>query len=409
MPANFQLVARTGHPSFLDLPWEKPLEEWDSPRLVNLIRGISRHVVRFVDYDGVLYALKELPERPARREWTLLRRLESQGLPVVEAVGIVTNRGDELDPVLITKHLEYSLPYRTLFSGAAIPDLRTHLLNALAELLARLHIRGFFWGDCSLSNALFRRDAGALTAYLVDAETGELHGQLSDGQRAYDIDIAQMNIVGELLDVDAEVGLPPDLDPDETAEEIVARYAALWHELTREETFGADERFKLDERLHRLNELGYDVEEIQLDATPEGYRLRLEPQVVEPGHHRHRLLRLTGLDAQENQARRMLNDIARYREAEERRQNRPLSESAVASQWRQDVFEPTIAAVPEELWAALPAAELFHQVLEHRWFLSEKARKDVGIDEAVRSYVASELPRRRPERVVLEPPEAPSG
>jgi tRNA A-37 threonylcarbamoyl transferase component Bud32 len=403
--SNFQLVARTGHPSFLDLPWEEPLEDWDSPRLVNLIRGISRHVVRFVEYDGALYALKELPERPARREWTLLRRLEGQGLPVVEAVGVLTSRGDDLDAVLITRHLEYSLPYRALFSGAAIPDLRTHLLNGLVELLARLHIRGFFWGDCSLSNALFRRDAGALSAYLVDAETGELHGQLSDGQRAYDLDIAQTNIVGELLDVDAEVGLPDDLDPDETGAEIVARYTALWSELTREETFGPDERFKLDERLHRLNALGYDVEEIQLDATPGGYRLRLDPHVVEPGHHRHRLLRLTGLDAQENQARRMLNDIARYREAQERKSGRPLPESVVASRWRQEVFEPTIAAVPEELWAALPAAEVFHQVLEHRWFLSEKAGKDVGIDEAVRAYVRGELPKRRPERIVLEVPE----
>jgi len=384
-PANFQLVARTGHPSFLDLPWEQPLEEWESPRLVNLIRGISRHVVRFVDYDGELYALKELPERPARREWTLLRRLAGQDLPVVKAVGIVTARDHDLDAILITKHLEYSLPYRALFSGTAVPDLRTHLLNALAELLTRLHIRGFFWGDCSLSNALFRRDAGALSAYLVDAETGELHGQLSDGQRAYDLDIAQTNVIGELLDVDAEVGLPPDLDPDEIGEEIVRRYDALWEELTRVETFGPDERFRLDERLHRLNELGFDVEEIQLDATPGGYRLRLDPHVVEPGHHRHRLMRLTGLDAQENQARRMLNDIARFREAEERKLGRTLSESVVASRWRQEIFEPTIAKVPEEMWAALPAAEVFHQVLEHRWFLAEQEGKDVEIDEAVRA------------------------
>ena len=402
---QFQLVARTGHPSFLDLPWDLPLEEWESPRIVNLIRGISRHVVRFVEYEGALYALKELPERPARREWTLLRRLEDQSLPVVEAAGIVSAREHELDSVLITRHLEYSLPYRALFAGAAIPDLRTHLLNALAELLARLHMRGFFWGDCSLSNALFRRDAGALSAYLVDAETGELHGRLSDGQRGYDLEIARTNVVGELLDVDAEVGLPADLDPDETGAEVVARYESLWCELTRDEVFGEDSRYKLDERLHTLNRLGYDVEEIQLDATPGGYRLRLDPHVVEPGHHRHRLLRLTGLDAQENQARRMLNDIARYREAKERREKRTLPESVVASEWRQQVFEPTVAAVPEELWAALPAAEVFHQVLEHRWFLSERAGKDVGIDEAVRSYVSSELPMRRPERVVLEAPE----
>jgi tRNA A-37 threonylcarbamoyl transferase component Bud32 len=399
---SFRLVARTGHPNFLDLPWGEPLDEWRSGRLVNLIRGISRHVVRFVEYDGALYALKELPERPARREWTLLRRLEDQALPVVEPVGIVTQRGGDLDAILITKHLEYSLPYRVLFSGQAIPDLRTHLLNALVELLARLHLRGFFWGDCSLSNALFRRDAGALSAYLVDAETGELHGTLSDGQRAYDVEIARVNIVGELLDVDAEVGLPPGLDPDEVGTDIVARYDALWCELTREEVFAPDERFRLDERLRRLNELGFDVEEIELAATPQGYRLNLDPHVVEPGHHRHRLLRLTGLDAQERQARRMLNDIARFREALERREGRALPESVAAARWRDEVFEPTVAAVPIELQSRLPAAEVFHQVLEHRWFLSERAGKDVGIAEALRSYLESELPAWPPERIVLE-------
>ena len=402
MSSSFRLVARTGHPDFLDLPWQEPLEEWQSQRLVKVIRGISRHVVRFVEYDGVLYAVKELPERPARREYTLLRRLSDQGLPVVEAVGIVTNRGGDLDAVLITRHLEYSLPYRALFAGHAIPDLRTHLLNALVELIARLHLRGFFWGDCSLSNALFRRDAGALSAYLVDAETGELHGTLSEGQRAYDLEIAQLNVLGELLDVNEEVGLPPGLDPDEIGDEVVRRYENLWSELTRDETFGPDERFKLDERLKRLNELGFDVDEIRLDASGDAYRLVLDPRVVEPGHHRHRLLRLTGLDAQENQARRMLNDLARYREALERREGRALSESAVAARWREEVFEPTVAAVPEELWARLPAAEVFHQVLEHRWFLSERAGKDVGIDKAVRAYVQSELPRTPAERVVLE-------
>jgi hypothetical protein len=360
--------------------------------------------VRFVEYDGALYALKELPERPARREWTLLRRLEGQELPVVEAVGIVTARGEDLDAILITRHLEYSLPYRALFSGAAIPDLRTHLLNALAELLARLHVRGFFWGDCSLSNALFRRDAGALSAFLVDAETGELHGQLSDGQRAYDLDIAQTNIVGELLDVDAEVGLPPDLDPDETGEEIVTRYTALWHELTREETFGPEERYKLDERLHRLNDLGFDVEEIQLEATPSGYRLRLDPHVVEPGHHRHRLLRLTGLDAQENQARRLLEDIEAFRAALEATGQEPVSDAAVAGRWLTDVFEPTVVkAIPQDLHGKRAAAQVFHELLDHRWYLSEQEGRDVGMDEATESYVENVLRTAPDERVIVEP------
>jgi hypothetical protein len=82
-----------------------------------------------------------------------------------------------------------------------------------------------------------------------------------------------------------------------------------------------------------------------------------------------------------------------------------VGEAVAASRWRQEVFEPTVAAVPEALWAALPAAEVFHPVLEHRWFLSERAGKDVGIDQAVRSYVEAELPSRPAERVVLDVPE----
>jgi Domain of unknown function (DUF4032)/Lipopolysaccharide kinase (Kdo/WaaP) family len=402
--ARFQLHARTGHPSFLDLPWDKKLAKWKSERIVSLIRGISRHVVRFVDYDGQLYALKELPERLAEREWNLLRRLADESVPVVEVVGVV--RRPELEAVLITRHLDYSLPLRTLFESRAVRDLREGVLNAGAELLVRLHMTGFFWGDASLSNTLFRRDAGSLAAYLVDAETGELHPTLSDGQRLHDLEILQENVIGELYDVEAATGIELEFDPLETAEAIVQRYESLWLELTREETFGPDERYKLEDRLRRLNELGFDVEEIELESTPDGYRLRLDPHVVEPGHHRQRLLRLTGLDAQENQARRMLNDIARYREELERKLGRPLAESVAASRWREEVFEPTVAAIPDELWGRLPAAEVFHQVLEHRWFLSESSGKDVGLETTVEDYVENVLTYKPEERAIL-PPAAP--
>src|SRR4051794_11121478 len=197
MPAASQLFARPGHPPFLDLPWDEPLEDWRHERIAQVVRGISRHVVRFVDYDGSLYALKELPRRYAEREYRLLRHLEEEEMPVVKVVGVVTERGEGLDAVLITKHLEYSIPYRALFSEGAPSDLRTTLMCALSELLVRLHLAGFFWGDCSLSNALFRRDAGELSAYLVDAETGELHTSLTNGQREHDLSVAEENVVGE--------------------------------------------------------------------------------------------------------------------------------------------------------------------------------------------------------------------
>ena len=210
MPARLQLIARTGHPDFLDLPWDEPLAEWESERLVEVVRGIHRHVVRFVEYETpfgpALYALKELPTPIARREYGLLRDLAAEEMPVVEAVGVVSDRGKDLEAVLITRHLDYSLPFRTLFARGSVPDLRRRLLDAGAELLVRLHLGGFFWGDCSLSNTLFRRDAGALAAYLVDAETGEMHPNLSDGQRRHDLMIAEENVAGELADVEAELG-----------------------------------------------------------------------------------------------------------------------------------------------------------------------------------------------------------
>ena len=256
-------------------------------------------------------------------------------MPVVEAVGVVTRSpdedGHEPEAVLITRHLDFSLPYRSLFSGPGVPDLRNSLLDALAELLVRIHLAGFFWGDCSLSNTLFRRDAGTLSAYLVDAETGELHPQLSAGQRAHDLQVAEENVAGELLDLEAAaVGLPSGLDPLETAAEVPRRYEALWSELTREDVFGPDETYRIDDRLRRLNELGFDVEEVQLVGDAGGRSLRLNPQVVEPGHHRRRLHTLTGLYVQENQARRLLNDLATYPRDRERPRARPSRSSPTA-------------------------------------------------------------------------------
>ncbi|MCW3015028.1 MAG: hypothetical protein JWO02_2120 [Solirubrobacterales bacterium] len=383
---RLHLVTRPGHPTFLDLPWHEPLETWEHERIVQVTRGIGRHVVRFVNYDGALYALKELPRRYAEREYRLLRHLAEESMPVVKSVGVVTGRGADLDAILVTRHLDFSIPYRTLFADDGGEELRSTLLTALAELLVRLHLTGFFWGDCSLSNTLFRRDAGGLSAYLVDAETGELHPSLTDGQREHDIALADEHVVGELLDLAGELERTVDLDPVETAAELRRRYEATWDELTREEVIHPDEQFRIDERLRRLNELGFDVEEIALEAVPEGYRLRLDPHVVEPGHHRRRLLMLTGLNAQENQARRMLASLAAFRARLEGEDGQPLPESVAAYRWRAEVFEPVVAAMPPEALVNHEAAEVFHEVLEHHWRLSERCGADVGLEEAVRSY-----------------------
>ena len=203
------------------------------------------------------------------------------------------------------------------------------------------------------------------------------------GSGEHDLLIAEENVAGELADVEAELGREGELAPEETAAELVARYTTLWDELTRDESFGDDTRYRIDERLHRLNELGFDVEELELVAGEDGYRLRLNPRVVEPGHHRRRLHALTGLMAQENQARRLLNDLARFRAELDSEAGRPVPETVAVHKWLSEVFEPAVAAIPAEHWGKRDAAEVFHEALEHRWFLSQQAGEDVGLMPAV--------------------------
>jgi tRNA A-37 threonylcarbamoyl transferase component Bud32 len=393
--SHFRLFARTAQAALLELPWTLQLEDWPADRVVEIERGIGRHVVRFVELGGAFFALKELPPRLAEREYRLLGTLEREGVPAVEVVGVADERtsatGEDLAAVLITRYLEFALPYRLILGRATLPATERSIRAALAELLVRLHIAGFFWGDCSLSNALFRRDAGALSAYLVDAETSEWHERLSDGQRQHDLDIAEENLAGELHDLAAELGREVVDDPFAFAESVRTSYDELWDELTRDEVFSLGEGHRLEERLRRLNELGYDVDEVELVSSGDEVRLLLHSKVVEPGHHRRRLLRLTGLDAQENQARVLLNDLTRYRAWLEQAGKKPVSDTAAAALWLSEVFEPAIAAIPPELRGRRAAAEIFHELLEHRWFLSERAGKDVGLTQTIPSYIETVL------------------
>jgi hypothetical protein len=380
----------------LTLPWTEPLEDWKDERLVEIRqRGISRHVVRFASDNGVLYALKSISERLARREYRLLRSLAELGIPAVEVVGVAVDLGRDADAILVTKFLPFATTYRAVFSsprGGGPPTDK--LLDALVELLVRLHLSGFFWGDCSLSNTLFRYDAGTLEAYLVDTETSEQHPELSAGQRHYDIELAVERVYGELLDLQAGDLLPAGVDPLEVAGELEYRYERLWDELTREEIIPPDEqRFRIAERLRRLNQLGFDADEVELISTPKGNRLRVRTRVAESGHHSRKLFLRTGLDVTENQARRLLNDIASFRAYLEQKEGRPVSEFVAANRWLTEVYDPTVAAIPEDLRDRLAPAEIFHEILEHRWYVSERAGRDVGTTAAARSYFERVLPQ----------------
>lgn len=405
MSQALDITAATVDPALLDLPWHLPLEQWPEKNIAALPKGLSRHTVRFAHLSNHVIAIKETLPELAKREYEMLKNLQKLDAPCVEPFAIIKNRvdenGAELPAVLITRHLKFSLPYRAMWSQGLRAETATRLVDALALLLVRLHIAGFFWGDVSLSNTLFRRDAGSFAAYLVDAETGQLYESgLSNGQRENDLEIARVNIAGELMDLVASGRAGDGVDPNAISERIVEKYRGLWKELTAAEVFSKDERWRIAQRVERLNKLGFDIEELMIKTEENGKSVKIQPKVVDAGHHARRLIRLTGLDVEENQARRLLNDLDAFRA----KFDPEGDEEVLAHRWLSEVFEPVVKAIPREYSGKLEPAEVFHQVLEHRWYLAENQQRGVPLIEAVKSYVENVLAHRRDEEALLATP-----
>ena len=396
------LTATDPQPDFLELPWDTPLAEWPNDLLVHPPRGVHRHVVVFVRAVDKLWALKELPGSLVEHEFAMLRQLRKLNLPVVRPVGTVTGRVDGLDDVLITRHLPFSLPYRHVVGAQAVPLLRDSMLDALAGLLVRLHLVGFFWGDCSLSNTLWRRDAGALSAYLVDAETSIFRDHLSDGQRYEELEIARLNILGGLSDLDAMGRLPSDLDPVDFIDDLVRRYEALWSEITRADVIGPHERYKIDARLARLNDLGFDTGELMLEPSDYGSVLRFAPKVVEEGHHRRQLERQTGIVALENQARVLLNDMRSYAANVHRVEGREVPEAVAGYRWLIEVYEPTLAAVPGDLLDRRQPSELVAEIIAYRANRASELGTDIKLVDAAVEFAARVLTHQPSEFDILD-------
>ncbi|WP_036555519.1 DUF4032 domain-containing protein [Nocardioides insulae] len=391
-----RIVATRPEPATFGLPWSTPLTDWPETPIGVVVPsrlGLSRHVVRMIRVADRLFAVKETTDHFAFREYRMLRDLHRMSLPAVTPQAVVTGRkdekGEDLPAVLMTERLAYSLPYRSIFEHGPGGATLEKLVDALVVLLVRLHLADFYWGDVSLSNVLFRRDAGGYAAYLVDAETGELKDPLSDRLREHDVTVGCENVFAELLDLAAGAGA--EVDAMAVIERIRRRYDSLWDELTGEEYVGADELWRVERRVERLNDLGFDVDELDLVTDVDGEQIRITPRVVELGHHRRELRELTGLEVEDAQARHLLNDLASYTAAHELGR---LPRGVVAARWLSEVYDPITRMIPADQSEKMQAAQIFHEVLTHRRQLSEQAGFEVEIFDAARSYVDSVFPHR---------------
>jgi hypothetical protein len=389
-PAEIKL--HPGAPDFLDLPWDLPFHRWreNCARLEELPRGLSRHPVLFVNYNGELFALKEMRTGLAQSEYEILFWASEDHLPVVSPVGYAsTETADGNYSVLITRYLENSLPFRMLFMSQGFERYREHLLDAISGLLVQLHLQGFFWGDCSLSNTLFRRDAGALQAYLVDAETAELHPDyFSPALRFNDLQIMAENLTSELVELhDQGTLIDMHVPIMDTGRYIQQRYQRLWEEITREEIICTGEHYLIQERIRVLNELGFSIGNVELAALENGHQLRLRVFVTDRNFHRDQLYNLTGLDVEEMQARQMMNEIQQIRATQSQIANRSIPLSVAAYNWLENVYHPVVDQLNPLVNQDMTLAELYCQVLEHKWYLSERERSDVGHQRATEDYL----------------------
>ncbi len=411
MAPEFRLRAPT--PGLLSLPWDRPLSQWNPPEvpLRDIAVGPSRHLVKFVDADAALWAVKDMPPRVAGKEYEVLRRLEDMALPAVRPAGLVLQ--PEFDTaILVTRYLEGSWQYRRMFMRLPLdqPKHRARLLDALAGLLVELHRHGVFWGDCSLANTLFSRDGQILQAWLVDAETSEVHPSLSRGQRGRDLDIMVENVAMGMVDIVERLGQSSmeDVLIDE-ALQTRDRYETLWDALHAEPVFGFTDRYRVEGMVRRLNELGFAVDEVSLMPVSEDpSQLKIRVAVGDRRYHAQRLRELTGLDVGEGQAQILLGDIQAYQAQLCREAGHDVDESTAARLWVMEVLTPYSHLAHDVVRHRGTPVQAYCDMLEVRWLLSEQAGHDVGTNKALAALARDVIPTDSAAKMsIAEVPTAP--
>ncbi|MFP4072617.1 MAG: DUF4032 domain-containing protein [Actinomycetota bacterium] len=388
-----KLQIRPNNPDFLDLSWERPIYDWASDRLVDMPAGVHRHPVVFVAYDEGIYAIKEMSLRLARREFRILRTLRDFTQRSAEPVGLAER--DWLDPhtegagVVITRYVDHSFPYRRLVSGAGFGARRRQMLDALAGLLVELHMAGCYWGDCSLSNVLYRFDAGQIEAIMVDAETSELHGSLSDGQRRADIEIMQENVAGEMGDIAAETGEDFDAADIGLGLDIADRYDALWAELNEELIITRDDHYRIRQRIARINELGFAVDDIEMTPVDGGSKVKMITHVGGRTYNSDHLRQRTGIEASENQAELILSDLNYF--LSKQADVTSTGKSVGTYKWLSGQFEPMVTRIREE-WFGDDPVQGYCDYLNFRMAMASRRQADVDSWEAFEAWVEEGFP-----------------
>lgn len=412
------------------LPWGTPLEEWEhlGAPLLAVRRGESRHVVRFAEVKGRRYALKETSPEAAEREIRVLAELRHRGIQALEPVGWIVVAGAPIAAgefggrtlylsgdvgYCITRLAERVLPQSLLYRYPFTPENKRLLWNAVAELLVSLHSAGCFWGDPSLANILMDLRGRQLAAVLADAETAELvPGPLGEGMRRQDLDALAESLVWQAEDIRIARGLPEaaTLVTEGDVADIVSRYEGLRAErehARRGAAALADPIFgrlqEVERRVRALAALGYGVRALRwhapappvpvelADAPPGTDEQELQVATLRPGWYVVQLRELLGEEVPAAYAWRLYHHLSMHKWLLSERAGRDVGMEAAAADWREHISAPTLSFLRSYVGQeadinanALYAA--FAAILDRAWYLSQEQGRPVPTEEAAMDY-----------------------
>jgi hypothetical protein len=211
-----------------------------------------------------------------------------------------------------------------------------------------------------------------------------------------------------MADIAASQGYDLDSADLELGVDITKRYDALWRELTTDLIIAPHERYRIRERVGRLNDLGFAIDEIDVIPSGSSSRIRISVSVAGRTFHSQRLRESTGIDASENQARQILSDV-RYHDAKhgEKGETGSVTGKAVATMhWRITRFEP----FTRRITALRPDADPIQgycDFLNFRYTIASDRQRDIKSEAALEEWIEAGLPGFDPAITSQEPDSLP--
>ncbi len=367
----------------VQLPWQVPLETWreHDVKLLRIKSGLSRHVVRFVEIEARRYAVKETTSESARREFETYLQLIRMEVPTLIPVAFVerddgakivqTRIGQQLERrmtgYLITELMEKVIPDSFLFKRAFTKENRNRIWDAVIHLFIKMHSHGVYWGDASLANMLIHFSSEVipelgrrtnLRAVLADAETAEVRPSVSDTLRLADVEFFLESMQWTEADQNASGIFRDPLIPKGDQKYILQNY---------------NERYAVEQEMQSFELVTHiDVDKLLGNFDVKGYGKLLQQHI---------------------------NEHKWYMSEREKRE---VTLVEAAEDWYREIFKPICRIFNEhgmlEYFPDKTASSLYVEIMEHKYYMSEREKKDVGLVAVVEDYCAK-FAQREPFRI----------